>query len=260
MKHQLIFAIGLSLLTLHAYAAGPQNATTPAAGTSSIKNDTDKISYAIGVEIGQDLRAQSIAINADVVTQGIKDGTANGPYLMTKDELQQASAMLQKKSIEDQKAKFKQTSEKNAKEGADFLAKNKQEKGVIVLPSGLQYRVVETGTGPKPTLDDFVTVDYEGKFINGEVFDSSFQQGKPINFQLSKVIPGWQEALQKMATGSTWELFIPSNLAFGERGVRGAIEPNSALIFKVKLDAIGPEKPADGTSAEPKKDAADTKK
>jgi FKBP-type peptidyl-prolyl cis-trans isomerase FklB len=249
MKHPLIIAIGLSLFTLHAYAVEQQTITPAAVKAYSIKTDTDKISYAIGVEIGQDLQAQSITVNADIVAQGIKDGAANGPFLMTKEEMQQASAMLQKQSIEEQKVKFKQISEKNAKEGADFLAKNKQEKGVMVLPSGLQYRVIEAGTGPKPTLDDFVTVDYEGKFINGEVFDSSFQQGKSINFQLSKVIPGWQEALQKMATGSTWELFIPSSLAFGERGVRGAIEPNSALIFKVKLDAIGVEKQVNEASS-----------
>jgi FKBP-type peptidyl-prolyl cis-trans isomerase FklB len=128
--------------------------------------------------------------------------------------------------------------DQNLKAGQAFLEANKTQPGVTTLADGLQYKVLEQGSGPKPTKSDMVTVDYEGKLINGQVFDSSYQRGQPITFPLSAVIPGWQEALQLMNAGATYELFIPAQLAYGERGAPGAIGPNEALVFKVHLIAV----------------------
>jgi FKBP-type peptidyl-prolyl cis-trans isomerase FklB len=135
-----------------------------------------------------------------------------------------------------------QAGEKNKKAGDDFLAANKAKAGVVTLPSGLQYKIVEAGTGAMPTNKDTVAVEYEGALINGKVFDSSAKQGKPVTFTVGDVIPGWQEALKLMKAGARWELVIPANLAYGERGVGEAIGPNEVLVFKVKLVSIEPNK------------------
>jgi len=128
--------------------------------------------------------------------------------------------------------------EQNKKAGEAFLESNKNQPGVKTTPNGLQYKVIQAGTGPKPSKNDIVSVDYEGKHLNGQIFDSSYQRGQPAMFPVSGVIPGWQEALQMMNTGSTWELYIPANLAYGERGAPGAIAPNEALVFKVHLISV----------------------
>jgi FKBP-type peptidyl-prolyl cis-trans isomerase FklB len=128
--------------------------------------------------------------------------------------------------------------DENAKAGAAFLAENKNKAGVVTLADGLQYKIVASGLGKKPSKDDTVTVDYEGKFINGEIFDSSYKRGEPVSFPVSAVIPGWTEALQLMNTGSTWVLYIPASLAYGERGMPSAIGPNETLIFKVHLISV----------------------
>jgi len=122
-----------------------------------------------------------------------------------------------------------------------FLEKNKKQSGVVTLGSGLQYKIVDEGKGAVPTAEDLVSVDYEGKLINGEVFDSSYQRGKPVQFKVSQVIAGWQEALQKMKPGATWELFVPPELAYGDRGLGGPIGPNETLVFKVHLISIDKE-------------------
>lgn len=131
-----------------------------------------------------------------------------------------------------------QSPEAAKKQGDAFLMINKNKKGIVTLPSGLQYEIITSGKGKKPTKDDVVTVDYEGKLINGEVFDSSYKRGQPATFPVNGVIPGWTEALQLMNEGSTWMLYIPSTLAYGEAGAGGAIGPNEALIFKVHLITI----------------------
>lgn len=128
--------------------------------------------------------------------------------------------------------------EQNKQAGTAFLTANKNQSGVVTLPSGLQYKIIDAGTGPKPGKNDVVTVDYEGKHLDGKIFDSSYQRGQPATFPVSGVIPGWQEALQMMNTGATWELYIPADLAYGERGAAGAIGPNETLVFKVHLISI----------------------
>lgn len=132
------------------------------------------------------------------------------------------------------------TADQNKRAGEAFLATNKNMPGVVTTASGLEYKIIDPGNGPKPTKNDVVTVDYEGKLINGQVFDSSYQRGQPATFPLSQVIEGWQEGLQMMHTGSTWEFFIPAKLAYGEAGAPGAIGPNETLLFKVHLIAVKP--------------------
>lgn len=131
-----------------------------------------------------------------------------------------------------------QTPDAAKKQGDAFLLANKDKKGVVTLPSGLQYEVITEGKGKKPTKNDVVTVDYEGKLVNGQVFDSSYKRGQPASFPVGGVIPGWTEALQLMNEGSTWMLYIPSTLAYGEAGAGGAIGPNETLVFKVHLISV----------------------
>jgi len=150
----------------------------------------------------------------------------------------QTSAAQQKTNINLQPTGNVAVSTKNLQTGEAFLAKNKNKKGVVSLPSGLQYKILKKGTGPKPSTTSVVTVNYEGKLINGTVFDSSYRRGQPTTFPLNNVIPGWQQALQLMKVGSTWKIFVPPQLAYGSRGAGSAIGPNETLIFKVNLIKI----------------------
>lgn len=246
MKSKLITALGLSLIAVNVQAAdvnadAKKNNATAAETNSVLKSDSDKLSYTIGADIGENLKSQNIDVNPNMVSKGITDALTGQKLLMTKEQMQETISNLQKKLVEEQKKKFEESSQKNAKSGKAFLEKNKTEKGVVTLPSGLQYKIVDEGKGPSPAESDFVTVDYEGKLTNGEVFDSSYQRGKPVQFKVSQVITGWQEALQKMKQGATWELYIPSELAYGERGLGGPIGPNETLVFKVHLISIDKE-------------------
>lgn len=215
---------------------------TPASSKSSQFALSDKgASYAIGADIGLSLKQQLPQLDADMLKQGLMDALEGKKMRMTSEEIDQAISNLQKKFAEEQQKMMTELSDKNAKAGEDFLSNNKKKKGVNTLPSGLQYKVVESGNGASPKADDFVTVDYEGSLINGTVFDSSYQRGQPANFQLNQVIQGWQQALQKMKVGDVWELYIPPELAYGPRGLgqAGPIGPNETLIFKVHLKDIG---------------------
>lgn len=256
MKGKLIVAIGLGALAFNVSASAADNAgqasaklaketsnpaatSTPTTANSTYTTDADKLSYTIGVDIGENFKAQSLQINPEVLAKGVKDALSGQKLAMSKEEMQQTIMQLQNKILKEQEQKMKEVGDKNSKQGTEYLENNKKQKGVIVLPSGLQYRVVEEGKGPLPKADDTVTVDYEGKLINGEVFDSSYQRGKSVDFKVSQVIPGMQEALQKMPVGSTWELVIPANLAYGDRGLGGPIGPNETLLFKLHLVGIG---------------------
>lgn len=267
MKSKLITALGLSLIVANVQAAAvsadakKDGGTAKAAETNSaLKSDSDKLSYTIGADIGENLKSQNIDVNPSVVSKGLTDALTGQKLLMTKEQMQETISNLQKKLVEEQKKKFEESSQKNASAGKAFLEKNKAQKGVVTLPSGLQYKIVDEGKGASPTENDFVTVDYEGKLTNGEVFDSSYQRGKPVQFKVSQVITGWQEALQKMKSGATWELFIPPELAYGERGLGGPIGPNETLVFKVHLISIDKEAkdnaPADKTAEEATKTEA----
>ncbi len=199
------------------------------------------MSYALGLSIGASLRKDSIDVDPSVLLQGLNDARSGGKFLMTDDQIRNTMVELQIQ-LQTQQAAKKQA---NKKEGDAFLAENKTKPGVVTLASGLQYKIITAGTGPKPARTDSVTCNYRGTFINGTEFDNSYKRGVPNTFSLTGgLIPGWIEALQLMAVGSKWQLFIPSDLAYGEPGHEG-IEPNTTLIFEVELLAIpGKENPA----------------
>jgi len=204
-----------------------------------LKNQKDKVSYAIGLNIGRnlanDLKKQLIDIDSNLLTRGIQDALAGAKPLLTDQEIQETMVAFQKEMM----ARWEEVGKKNKVDGETFLAENKKKEGVKTLPSGLQYKVIKAGTGKKPKADDTVTVNYRGTLINGTEFDSSYKRGQPATFPVSGgIIAGWTEALQRMGEGAKWELFIPSNLAYGERGTSGIIGPNATLIFEIELVSI----------------------
>lgn len=209
-----------------------------AAEKKVLQSQKDKVSYSIGLDIGNNLKRQSIDVDPDIILQGIKDMLAGNEPLMTENEIIETMTTLQKELMAKQTEKVKQLAEKNKTTGEAFLTENKKKDGVITLPSGLQYKIIKEGTGKTPKLTDTVTVNYRGTFIDGTEFDSSYKRGEPATFPVNGVIPGWTEALQLMKEGANWQLFIPSNLAYGDKGAGDVIEPNSALIFDVELIAV----------------------
>jgi FKBP-type peptidyl-prolyl cis-trans isomerase FklB len=206
-----------------------------------LKDQKDKESYSVGYQFGQNLKTQRVDINVDVLASGIKDGLSGKESLMNQEEIRATIAELQKRVMagmeKDFKA-FKEKAERNLAEGKAFLEENKKKEGVKVLPSGLQYKVLKEGSGKMPTASDTVTVHYRGTLIDGMEFDSSYKRGQPATFSVNGVITGWTEALQLMKEGSKWQIFVPSELAYGEKGQPPRIFPNSVLIFEVELISI----------------------
>ena len=209
-----------------------------AAGATTLKTSKEKFSYALGMNWGSNLRKQSVEVDPNLVAQGLKAALAGGKTLLTQEQakaaLTEAQNAIQKKHQETMQV----AGEANKKEGDAFLAANKSKEGVVALPSGLQYKIMKAGTGPKPTASDSVVCNYRGTLINGTEFDSSYKRGQPATFPVGGVIKGWTEALQLMPVGSKWQLFIPGSLAYGERGAGGDIGPNATLIFEVELMSI----------------------
>ena len=204
-------------------------------------------SYALGHNMGGSLKAAGIEIDSAYFNAGFYDA-AEGSQLMSQEEIQTALMNLQKATQEAQQAKMMAKLEDNLKASEANLAANAEQEGIVVTESGLQYKVITAGDGTMPTATDSVTVHYEGRLFDGTVFDSSIARGEPVTFPVGGVIPGWTEALQLMPVGSKWQLFIPSNLAYGESGAGGQIEPNMALVFDVELLAIAEDEEA--TAAE----------
>jgi FKBP-type peptidyl-prolyl cis-trans isomerase FklB len=200
-----------------------------------LKDQKDKVSYSIGMQIGFNLGRQKVDINPDILASGIKDAIAGKPQL-TPDQVKDIMAQFEK----DLEQKQKEVAEKNKNEGAKYLEENKKKTGVKTTASGLQYKVVKEGTGPQPKATDMVTVNYRGTLIDGTEFDSSYKRGQPATFPVSGVIKGWTEALQLMKQGSKYQLFVPANLAYGERAMGPDIGPNSTLIFDVELQDVKP--------------------
>lgn len=205
---------------------------------ASLSTDLDKLSYSVGIDLGKNLKRQGIEINPTVMAKGIQDGMAGGAMLMTEQEMKDTLSKFQKDLMAKRAAMMDQKAESNKKAGEAFLSANKSKAGVVTLPSGLQYKIITPGTGTKPAKEDEVTVEYTGHLIDGTVFDSTDKAGKPATFKVSQVIPGWTEALQLMPAGSTWEIYVPSNLAYGPRSVGGPIGPNETLIFSVHLISV----------------------
>ena len=207
-----------------------------------LNNQRDKESYSLGYQFGQSLKVQEIDINLDVYTSGIKDALGGKQPMMKQEEMQAMIAELQKRVMAVRQKEFKEKAAKNLAEAKAFLGENKKKEGIKTLPSGLQYKILTEGSGKMPKATDTVTVQYRGTLINGTEFDSSYKRGQPATFQVNGVIRGWIEALQLMKEGSKWQLFIPPELAYGERGAGGQIQPNNALIFEVELVSVNPAK------------------
>jgi len=207
-----------------------------------LKTQRDKVSYSMGLDIGRMFKMQGVDVDLELVTRGLKDAYTGSQSLLTDEEMQEVLTNFKKEFIAKQQELAKQQGEKNKREGGIFLETNKKKEGVQTLPSGLQYKVLKAGAGKKPTATDTVTVHYRGTLIDGKEFDSSYRRGKPATFPVNGVIPGWTEALPLMEEGAKWELFIPSNLAYGERGAGRDIGPNATLIFEVELISIEEKK------------------
>jgi FKBP-type peptidyl-prolyl cis-trans isomerase FklB len=203
-----------------------------------LEEEKDKLSYSMGLKIGKNFKKESIDVDPDIFTKGLKDGLSGNQSLMTEQQVKEAITSFQQEMLAKKAEQMKILAEKNKKEGERFLAENKKKEGVITLPSGLQYKVIKEGAGDVPKKTDTVTTNYRGTLINGTEFDSSYKRGQPATFPVNGVIPGWTEALQLMKEGAKWQLFVPSQLAYGERGAGNAIGPDATLIFDVELISI----------------------
>jgi FKBP-type peptidyl-prolyl cis-trans isomerase FklB len=260
-----LFASGVMLLT-HAMAqqtpaasptppstaksqstAGTKTGRASAARTPaplSLKTQKDKFSYAVGMNIGANLHRQGVPIDPSILVRGLRDAFAGGKTVLTEDEERAILTAAQNDMRQKQQEKMQAAGVVNKKEGDEFLAANKTKAGVTTLPSGLQYKILQPGKGPKPTASDTVVCNYRGTLIKGTEFDSSYKRGQPATFTVGGVIKGWTEALQLMPVGSKWQLFIPPDLAYGDRGAGADIGPGATLIFEVELLSIQ-EKGAD---------------
>jgi FKBP-type peptidyl-prolyl cis-trans isomerase FklB len=217
---------------------------------------TEKFSYALGMDIGSkvgpSLKKQSVDVDPALVSQGLKDAMSGGKTRLTEEEAQKVLTDMQAEVTKQRQEKQEKAAAANKAEGDAFLAANKSKEGVVTLPSGLQYKILKEGTGPKPVSGDTVSCNYRGTLINGTEFDSSAKHGEAAKFGVSQVIKGWTEALQLMPVGSKWQLFVPPSLAYAERGAGADIGPDTTLIFEVELLSI--EKAKDDKSGADKKD------
>ena len=221
---------GLALLLTFALIAAQDK--------SPLKSQQDKISYSIGLRIGRNFKGQGIEIAPDALIRGVRDAMEGNTTLLSDEEIRMVMFAFQMEQRGKQQERSQQIGEKNKREGEAFLAKNRQKPGVTTAASGLQYKVITEGTGKSPSVNDSVIAHYKGTLIDGTVFDNSYDRGEPARLSVSGVIPGWTEALQMMKVGAKWMLWIPAQLAYGERGTGQHIGPNTALIFEIELIAI----------------------
>jgi len=229
MKRTAIAVLAFGLL---AWNASAQDA--PAA----LKTQKEKLSYAIGMEMGKGVKSQGLDVDPGLISQGLKDAIAGGKSLMTDDELKTVIGGLQTEIKQKQMQAMEAASADNKKQGDAYLAENGKKEGVVVLPSGLQYKVITAGKGRKPAETDTVMCNYKGTFTDGTEFDSSPEGGKPVPFEIKSVIPGFKEALQLMPVGSKWQIVVPPGLGYGDHGAGNVIGPNATLIFEVELVSI----------------------
>jgi FKBP-type peptidyl-prolyl cis-trans isomerase FklB len=199
-----------------------------------LTTEKQKFSYTVGRQIGQSLLRQGVDVDAAAFAEGIEDILSGTASKLSEEEMEAIAKSYQGKQKEERQALTQQNSEA----GQEFLEANKRKDGIVVLPSGLQYKVLEQGNGKQPTADDTVVVHYRGTTINGNEFDSSYKRGEPTTLQIANVIKGWQEALPLMSEGSKWQLYIPTELAYGERGAGAAVGPNETLIFDIELISV----------------------
>ncbi|MGD1213841.1 MAG: FKBP-type peptidyl-prolyl cis-trans isomerase [Terriglobales bacterium] len=244
-------------------AKAPAKKTGTAAKSAAavpLKTRKEKFSYALGMDIGNkvgpSLKQQSVEVDPNLVSQGLQDAMSGTKTRLTPEEAQAVLREVQTEVNKQRQEKMQQA----AAEGEAFLAANKSKEGVVTLPSGLQYKILTAGTGPKPASSDSVVCNYRGTLINGTEFDSSYKRGQPATFGVGQVIKGWTEALQLMPVGSKWQLFVPSSLAYGERGAGAEIGPNATLIFEVELLSIQDKSSKDDKSKDDKSAKPEEKK
>lgn len=232
--------IGLTVAFGRAREAQPEEPSKPpeTEPTFQLTTDTDRVSYVLGLSSGRRLRETKLEINAEAYARGFRDGFAGSEPMLDEQERLQAMQTFHRRRLarqaEEVESREKEATE-NRKEAERFLAQNKKREGVKTLANGLQYEILREGDGPRPGPKDTVTVNYRGTLPDGTVFDSSYQRGEPATFPVDGVIPGWTEALQMMRKGAKWKLYIPPDLAYGERGARDTIGPNQLLVFEVEL-------------------------
>jgi FKBP-type peptidyl-prolyl cis-trans isomerase FklB len=224
-KWQWLAFLGVVLLTA-------QCAQEP----TDLKTEQDKVNYGIGVSVARNFKQQGMEVDVNLVVKGMKDELTGKKLLMSDDELRKTMIAYQQEFRQKPIQKRKLAAQDKKKEGDAFLEENKKKEGVVTLPSGLQYKILKAGEGKKPTADDPVQVKYRGTFIDGKEFDSSGSETR--TFKVTEVIPGWREALQLMPVGSKWQLVVPPDLAYGERGMGQVIMPNTTLIFEIEMVGI----------------------
>ena len=208
-----------------------------------LKDQKDKASYSIGYDIGETFKKQKIELNIDALVAGLKEAMGGKEATLSKEDRDKTLQAFQKEMMEKQVAASKEAATKNQAEGEKFLAENKTKDGVKTTASGLQYKVLKEGSGASPKETDTVVTNYRGTLIDGTEFDSSYKRNEPASFPVNRVIKGWTEALQLMKPGAKYQLFIPSSLAYGERGAGQLIGPNATLIFEVELLSIKAPEP-----------------
>jgi FKBP-type peptidyl-prolyl cis-trans isomerase len=230
-------AVGPSKTAPEAATPKPEAAATSPTVQTTIQSRKDKISYAFGVDLGRDLRNQKNDLNVDLLLQALKDSLAEKPLLMTDDEVTATLKQLEAEQKQDYEHARKMIAEKNRRAGEAFFSENAKKEGVVTLPSGLQYKILKKSDGKTPTLDDKVVCQYKGTLLDGTEFDSSEKRGHAVTLPVKGIMPGWTQALQMMPAGSKWQLYIPPQLAYGEKIVNG-IGPNAMLIFEVEVVSI----------------------
>ena len=227
MKCTVLIPVGIILLT----------GICTADEKIDLKTEDDRVNYSVGYQIGGDFKRKEVELNPQALVQGIEDVLDGTEPLMTADEMRTTLVALKKRIMAAQREKSAQAAAQNT-EAVAFLAENATKDGVKTLPSGLQYKVLKEGSGVMPGATDKVTVHYRGTLVDGAEFDSSYSRNKPATFGVNRVIPGWTEALLLMQEGDKWQLFIPANLGYAERGAGSKIPPNSTLIFEVELLSV----------------------
>ena len=228
MKLKSIAVLGALILAANAWAED----------APALKTQKEKVSYSIGIGITRDFKQQGVEVDQDTFIRGVVDGLNAKKPIMSEEDLKATASAYQAELKQKQVEARKATAENNKKTGDAYLAKNKTQKGVITTESGLQYKIIKKGDGAKPTDDSMVECHYKGTLVDGTEFDSSYRRGQPASFPVKGVIPGWKEALKLMPVGSKWQLVVPSELAYGERGAGREIGPNATLVFEVELLSI----------------------
>jgi len=263
MRNVVTVAMTIALIAGTALAAEDEakadtkvKEATKAAAPAKELTQMQKVSYCIGLDMGGNFKQMELDVDIDLLTQGMKAGLTDATPMLTEDQIKEVMMQFQKEMMvkqqemmAKQQKKMAEQGKKNKEEGEKFLAENKKKKGVITTPSGLQYIVIKEGEGDSPSDDDTVSVDYVGTLLDGTKFDSSYDRGQPATFPVKGVIKGWTEALKLMKPGSKLKLFIPSDLAYGERGAGKVIGPDATLIFEVELKDVKKADKADKAAA-----------